>query len=130
MPFFKRLFSNSLSLSILVISLTALLTYGLSIPKLGFYYDDWFMLWSGATRGADSLIPLFSLDRPFMGMIYSVFFRMFGDTIAGWHWLALLFRVMGAMAFYWILNLAWPRRNKSLYVPAAMLFVVFPGFLA
>lgn len=130
MLFLKRTFSNSLLPPIFMVALTALLIYGLSIPRLGFYHDDWYMLWSGASRGTGSLIPLFSLDRPFMGVIYSFFYQIFSDTIAGWHWLALVFRVAGAMAFYWILNLAWPRRNHSLYVLAAMLFVVFPGFLA
>lgn len=130
MNFLKRLSSHNLIFAILMVFLTALLTYGLSISKLGFYHDDWYMLWSGASRGAESLVPLFSLDRPFMGVIYSGFYQVFGDTITGWHWLALLFRVAGAIAFYWILNLAWFRQNKTVYILAAMLFVVFPGFLA
>jgi hypothetical protein len=130
MSFIKRYSSHSLILAILLVALTAILTYGTSFTRLGFYYDDWYMLWSGASRGADSLIPLFSLDRPFMGVVYTGFYRLFGDAPLGWHWLALFFRIAGAMAFYWILNLVWPKQNKNLYVLAAALFVVFPGFLA
>jgi hypothetical protein len=113
-----------------MICLTAVLTHGLAIPGLGYYYDDWYMLWSGASRGASSLVPLFSTDRPFMGIIYSGFYRLIGDNIAGWHLFALLFRILGACAFYWILNLAWPTQKKNMFVLAGMLFVVFPGFLA
>lgn len=127
--FFKKLLSNGSLLAVLMISLTAVLTHGLSIPRLGYYYDDWYMLWSGASRGSDSLIPLFSMDRPFMGVIYSIFYRFIRDNIVGWHIFALLFRVAGAVAFYWILNIVWPKL-KSISVLSAMLFVVFPGFLA
>ncbi len=116
-------------LAIIMISLTAILTYGIMIPKLGYYYDDWYTIWSGVSRGAESLVPLFSLDRPFMGNIYSFFFRIIGENIAGWHIFALIFRIIGAFAFYWILKLVWPKQ-RELPILAAMLFVVFPGFLA
>ncbi|MBI9048901.1 MAG: hypothetical protein JEZ00_05765 [Anaerolineaceae bacterium] len=126
----QRYLSNHYVLAVLMISLTAVLTHGIAIPELGYYHDDWYMLWSGAFRGTSSLISLFSTDRPFMGIIYSGFYALIKDHIWGWHVLALLFRVSGACFFYWILNLVWPRENKSLYVLAGMLFVIFPGFLA
>jgi len=116
-------------LAIALIVLTALLTHGWMIPRLGYYYDDWYMLWSGASRGAGSLIPLFSLDRPFMGVLYSLMYRVIGDSIWGWHLSALFFRIAGGVAFYWILLLAWPKL-KNLATLTAMIFVVFPGFLA
>ena len=116
-------------LAILLISLVAVLTHGVNIPRLGYYYDDWYMLWSAAARGVSSLMPLFSMDRPFMGVIYTLFYHLIGQNIAGWHLAALFFRILGGIAFYWILNLAWPKL-KSLSVLASMLFVVFPGFLA
>lgn len=112
-----------------MISLTAIITHGLIIPRLGYYYDDWYMLWSGASRGVDSLIPLFSMDRPFMGVIYSGYYRLIGQNILGWHLFALLYRILSGIAFYWILSMVWPKL-KSLFVLSAMLFVVFPGFLA
>ncbi|OJX45959.1 MAG: hypothetical protein BGO78_03475 [Chloroflexi bacterium 44-23] len=126
---FKGRISEGPLLALIMISLTAGVTYGIMIPKLGFYYDDWYMLWSGVSRGATSLISLFSFDRPFMGIIYSFFFRVIGPNIAGWHIFALIFRISGAFAFYWILILVWPKQ-KELSILAAMLFVVFPGFLA
>jgi hypothetical protein len=126
---FRARLSDGPILAILMITLTCLLTQGLMIPRLGYYYDDWYMLWSGASRGASSLIPLFSLDRPFMGVIYSLFYRLIGESIPGWHLFALLFRIAGGIAFYWILTLVWPKL-KSLSILSAMLFAVFPGFLA
>jgi hypothetical protein len=126
---FKGQLTEGPLLAIIMISLTALLTYGIMIPNLGYYYDDWYTIWSGVSRGAESLISLFSLDRPFMGNIYSFFFRIIGENVAGWHIFALIFRISGAFAFYWILKLVWPKQ-RELPILAAMLFVVFPGFLA
>lgn len=124
-----KLFKNEAFLAILLVFLTTLITYGIKIPELGYYHDDWYVLWSGQARGAESLIPLFSTDRPFMGVIYSYLYRLLGDSIAGWHWYALLWRFIGGMAFYWILRLVWPSQR---YMAALMtvLFIVYPGFLS
>ena len=46
--------------SVLMITITAVIVHGLAIPRLGYYHDDWYMLWSGAFRGNTSLISLFS----------------------------------------------------------------------
>jgi len=130
--FFKKFegrLSNRPLLAIALISLTAVITYATAFRGLGYYYDDWYTLWSGVSRGADSLIPLFSRDRPFMGVIYSLFFHLVDTNILGWHWLALLFRIVSGIAFFWILQQVFPKL-KELAVLAAMLFVVFPGFLA
>src|SRR5512135_3666833 len=105
----KKLSSDGPILAIIMISLTAIITHGISIPSLGYYHDDWYMLWSGASRGAESMIPLFSLDRPFMGVIYVGFYRLIGENILGWHLMTLLERIAGGIAFYWILTMVWPK---------------------
>lgn len=124
-PFFK----NETFVSTLLILLTTVITYGVSIPQLGYYHDDWFVLWSGHVRGAESLIPLFSTDRPFMGVVYSVVYRLLGDAVINWHLYALLWRFIGGLAFFWILRLIWPN-HKYLTTLMAVLFIVYPGFLS
>ncbi|HET9913247.1 MAG TPA: hypothetical protein VFQ13_15230 [Anaerolineales bacterium] len=125
----QKLFSNETFIAILIIFLTTLLTYGVSIPKLGYYRDDWYLLWSGQARGAASIIPLFSTDRPFMGVVYSFVYRLLGDTIVNWHLYALLWRFIGGLAFFWILRLLWPN-HKYLTTVMTVLFIVYPGFLS
>ena len=51
------------------------------------------------------------------------------DSIIGWHLYALLWRFIGALAFFWILRLLWPQQ-KYLTTLMTMLFVVYPGFLS
>ncbi len=125
----QKLLKNETFLAILLIFLTTLITYGLSIPKLGYYHDDWFLLWSGAARGAGSIIPLFQSDRPFMGVVYSFVYQLLGDASLNWHLYALLWRFIGALAFFWIVRLLWPK-NKSLTVLMTILFIIYPGFLS
>ena len=125
----QNLFKNETSIAILLILLTTVITYGVSISKLGYYHDDWFVLWSGQARGAESIIPLFSTDRPFMGAIYSFVYRLLGDTIINWHLYALLWRFIGGLAFFWILRLIWPDQ-KYITTLMAVLFIIYPGFLS
>jgi hypothetical protein len=125
----QKFLKNETFIATLLIFLTTLVTYGISIPKLGFYYDDWYLLWSGQARGAESIISLFSTDRPFMGVVYSVVYRFLGDAIINWHLYALLWRFIGGLAFFWILRLVWPN-NKYLTTLMAVLFVIYPGFLS
>jgi hypothetical protein len=125
----QKLLNNEILIAILLILLTTVLTYGLSISRLGYYHDDWYMLWSGEARGAQSIIPLFSTDRPFMGVVYSYLYRLLGDAIANWHWYALLWRFLGGLAFFWILRLLWPR-EKYITTLMTVLFIVYPGFLS
>ena len=125
----QKLFKNETFIAILLIFFATVLTYGLVIPKLGYYYDDWYLLWSGQSRGAASLISLFSTDRPFMGVVYSITYRFLGDTIINWHLYALLWRFIGGLAFFWILRLIWPN-HKYLTTLMAVLFIVYPGFLS
>ena len=120
---------NETFLSVLLILLTAIITYGLSIPRLGYYHDDWYLLWSGQARGAASIISLFSTDRPFMGVVYSYVYRLLGDSLLGWHLYALLWRLVGGLAFFWILRLLWPGQ-KYLTTLMTVLFLVYPGFLS
>jgi hypothetical protein len=125
----QKLFKNETFVAALLILLTTVITYGVSIPKLGYYHDDWFVLWSGQARGAQSLIPLFSTDRPFMGVVYSFLYRFLGDTIINWHLYALLWRFIGGLAFFWILRLIWPNQ-KYITTLMAVLFIIYPGFLS
>ncbi len=125
----QNLFKNETLIAALLILLTTVITYGVSIPKLGYYHDDWFVLWSGHVRGAGSLISLFSTDRPFMGVVYSFVYRLLGDTVINWHLYALLWRCIGGLAFFWILRLIWPNQ-KYLTTLMTVLFVVYPGFLS
>ncbi len=125
----KKIINNEVFFAILLIFFTSIITYGVSIPKLGYYYDDWYLLWSGNSRGVESIVSLFSTDRPFMGVVTSVTYSFLGDKIINWHIYALLWRFIGGAAFFWIIRLTWPDK-KYISTIMSVLFIVYPGFLS
>lgn len=105
-----------------------LFTYGVLIPKLGFYRDDWYMLQIGQERGAEGLIAIFQTDRPFIGYLFAIYHRLLGTAPLGWHIVALVYRMIGGIAFLWLVRLLFPdRRDFALW--STVLYVVYPGFL-
>jgi hypothetical protein len=102
--------------------------------RLGFYRDDWYMLWSAITRGANSIIDLFSIDRPFMGYTYALTYRLLGNSPLPWQIYAYVLKILGALAVYGILRLIWPENNRAAGYGAAatagaLIYLLYPGFL-
>jgi len=118
---------NELWFAILLTIFTALLTHAVLIPKLGFYRDDWYMLLIGQNGGGGAIIPLFQSDRPFIGYLYAIDFRLLGTTPIYWHLVVLLVKIIGDLAFLWLVRLLWPNhKTETLFL--TMLYVVYPGF--
>lgn len=133
MSFFQKLryhfvaSSRESLVSILVLVAGTLLTYGVLIPGLGFYRDDWYMLWAGQAQGAQGIIALFKIDRPFVGLLYSWDYMLLGKTPLHWHLYGLLLKLLCVLAVYWLARLIWPDRNlEATFI--ALLFAVYPGF--
>jgi len=114
--------------SILLIIITTALTYGALIAQLGYYRDDWYMLWVGQAQGPAGIIQLFQTDRPFIGWLYALDYRMLGDSPLGWHIYALILKILGVLAFFWLARLIWPEKRVETTF-AALLFALYPGFL-
>jgi hypothetical protein len=113
--------------AVLLIILTTLLTYGTQISKLGFYRDDWYLLWTKESQGMQGLINLFRGDRPFVGWLYVFDFSILGVSPFGWHLYALLIKLASALAFLWLVRSLWPdRKLETTFI--TLLFVVYPGF--
>jgi hypothetical protein len=107
--------------------ITCFLAYGLLIPWLGFYWDDWPYLWFAKTLGASGFIDVFSRDRPFLAVLYSIVLPVLGSKPVVWQLFALVWRWLAALAFWWVLRLLWPNKPRQAFW-ASLLFVVYPGF--
>lgn len=116
------IWSVPITLLILVV-----LSYGLRVFRLGFFWDDWPYLWFFERFGPDGIIRAFSGDRPFLSFIYISSLTVFGHSIQGWQIFALFARWLCSVGLWWALALAWPRQaGKAAW--AAILFTVYPGF--
>jgi len=95
---------------------------------LGYYNDDWYLMYAGVSQGAEKFHDVFAIDRPLRGYFVGWMFEIFGVH----PWLyglgAFLMRCLGALGLLWILRILWPTERKTIYA-AVVLFIVYPGFL-
>lgn len=110
----------------LMLLLLCVLSYGLLIGSLGFYWDDWQMVWAWHSQGRQGLIGAFA-DRPFLGWLYAITTPLLGENPLGWHVVALFARWLSAVALWWLLRALWPNRERE-NACIAFLFAVYPGF--
>ncbi len=122
-----RRWDPEIFLSIVLLALTVVLAYGTLIPQLGFYHDDWYLVWSGESQGLDGIRALFTTDRPFLGILYALDYAALGASPLGWHIYALILRLAGVLAFFWLLRIVWPQKRAETTL-IALLFAVYPGF--
>ena len=122
----KNLFQNhkwAIPTWLLVLTILA---YGLLTPTLGFYFDDWpviYMIQSGA-----NFWDFYQFDRPFSAWTYVLTAPILGTSPFLWHTFTLLLRWTTTLLLWWVLGLIWPGKKKET-TWIAMLFAVHPVFL-
>ena len=110
-----------------LIVLVTLITYGVLIPQLGFYRDDWYLFSTAQSQGSAGVIALFQIDRPLVGYFYAFGIQLLGTSPLAWQLATLFMRLAGNLAFFWLMRLLWPQR-KTETLAAALLFSVYPGY--
>lgn len=108
-------------------ALTTIVAYGLLLPLLGFYWDDWPFAWIARFLGPSEFIPAFLGFRPFLGPIFFLTTSLLPADPLAWQILALVVRFLTAWAAWYALEQVWPS-NRDLAVSAALLFLLFPGY--
>jgi hypothetical protein len=103
------------------------LAYGLLIPTLGFYWDDWPYAWINHMYGPSGFPEYVALDRPHSAWIFMLLTYFLGEDPLGYHISSLLFFWLCVVLFWVLLRQLWPRHPREA-LWAAMLFAVYPGF--
>ena len=83
------------------------LAYGLMIRRLGFYWDDWEILYLSSAARYPGQIFLYSF-RPLHVLLDIVTVRALGFSPLPWHLLMLAIRYLGALVFWKLLAAVWP----------------------
>lgn len=104
------------------------LAFGLMIPWLGFYWDDWPVILTGRLLGVEGYTAFYQYDRPVSAWTYILTFPLLGSSPVRWHLFTLLLRWLTSLAMWWTLVLLWPNRKREL-TWAAFLFAVYPVFI-
>lgn len=110
-----------------VILLLVLLAYGLLIPWMGFYWDDWPFAWFLRFFGPAEFIESFRPFRPFLGPIFQLTTTLFGGGPFTWQVIGLTTRFLLSLVLWFALRLVWPAQKQNL-MWVVFLFTVYPGY--
>ena len=112
----------------LVLLLSVFAAFGLLIPWLGLYWDDWPVVYMHKTLGVGGFWDFYQYDRPFSAWTYIVFSPLLGDRPWIWQVFTLLLRWMTAVFVWLSLRIIWPRRTQQTFW-VSLLFAVIPIFV-
>ncbi len=110
-----------------LLALVTLLSYGLVLTRLGFYWDDWAFAFLSHFYGPAELIKAFSAYRPFLGPIFFLTTTLFDSVPLLWQLFGLVIRFTTAFACWWMLLQIWPN-HKNQILAVTLIFLVYPGY--
>lgn len=105
-----------------------LISFGLLIPWLGFYWDDWPSIYYLHVLGPRGFIDAFAVDRPTLGWFFMLTSSIVGESMLAWQIFGLLSRWLSCLALWWMLRVLWPNHDRQV-TWTALLFAAYPGFL-
>jgi len=113
----------------LIFFVLCFLSYGLLLPFIGYYLDDWYLIWFKHIFGAIDLIKYFNLDRPLMSYFFIVANFILGGSERPMVWQAfgVFTRWLSVVALWQMLNTIWPNAKRQNTL-VALLATVYPGF--
>ena len=103
-----------------------MITYGLHLKLMGFYWDDWPWVWFSHIAGPTGMLKIDVGHRPLSGVVLFIGSLVGGESPLRWQMYNLFLRLGGVLALYWMLNQIWVDarwRNKWI----SLVFLVYPG---
>ncbi|HEX9596183.1 MAG TPA: hypothetical protein VF982_04835, partial [Anaerolineales bacterium] len=107
--------------------LLCLMAYAPLISTLGFYWDDWQVIFHTQSGRLLALPQMYSFDRPYSVWTAMLSVPLLDSHPLAWHLFALIVRWLLVLAMAWSLALAWPRAKGAVQW-AALLFAVYPAY--
>ncbi len=111
----------------LLLLLTMLAAYGYQINRMGFYWDDWPIVYLASLKDANHFWEFYAYDRPLSAWLYVALTPMLGIKPVAWQVFAILARWVGCLGFWVFFKQLWPERKMEAGF-AALLLAVYPGF--
>ena len=84
---------------LLLVTLIVGISYGICIPKLSFYGDDWIYIYNYHIAGEKSFTLFTQWDRPYSAWIYILTSAAFGEGPLGYNLYVLLMRWLAVFLF-------------------------------
>jgi hypothetical protein len=105
-----------------------LLAFGVLLPNLGYYWDDWVFVYFFDSRELGELWDFASYYRPLSVWFYYLTVPLLGDNPLSWQIFALALRWLTAWSLWAVLCKLWPARWRET-AWMALIFAVYPTFL-
>ena len=121
-----KIFSSKFFVPI-ILFFFSFISFGIFIPSLGLYSDDWIFLTIYQKFGHDGLTQYFQTNRPVWGWLYQLSLPIFGKSVILWHVFAMFAQLSCGLAFRKLYLLLWPDKKLSALI-GSILFILFPGF--
>lgn len=104
------------------------LAFGLLIPTLGFYQDDWVFIYNHYALGPQGIWEFLHYDgTPLVSYLSNLQFALLGYAPLNWHIASLLSRWLTVLVFWLILRRLWPEHPRQTFF-SALLFALHPFF--
>jgi hypothetical protein len=103
-----------------------IISYGLTL-SLGYFWDDWFVMWNFHAMGSRGVFESYVMDRPVHGYLLGYLMQILGETPVIWHFTALLVRYLGVVVSWLILRRLWPKQTLENAITATLI-AIYPGF--
>lgn len=108
--------------------LAGLLAFGLLLPSLGFFQDDWHFIHYGSAAGARGMLEFLTMDgRPTAAWVYATLYPLLGFSPLPWHVLSLTLRLAAVLLAFSTLTALWPARPRTNLL-ASFFFLLYPFF--
>src|SRR5512138_2969197 len=124
MPMEKMDSTNSNKTLVYLLAILAVVGALVYLPlagRLGYYKDDWFLIFDAHTQGAQFFHEIYSIDRPARAYVMQLAYSLFGDRVVYYHLSAWLFRLLASWALFWALEMIWPKHRNSNFLIALLL---------
>jgi len=113
----------------IVFLLVLIPAFGIFIPQLGIYQDDWVFVYNAYARGSQGLREFLNADgTPFSSFINIALFQVLGIRPVHWHLSALIVRWLTVIGFWLLLRKLWTRNPLQVFL-VGVIFAVHPFFV-
>jgi len=108
--------------------LSCALAFGLLIPNLGYFQDDWNFVFNYYSFGEKGLLEFLQYDgRPYAAWIFITGFSILGLKPLYWHIAELLLKWLTGYVLWLVFRSIWPNHNRQTFT-ASIIFLLYPFF--
>lgn len=111
----------------LLLFVIGMISYVISYPPLGFYWDDWQAVFLYQNQNIQIMRDFFVFDRPFSSWTYEVVFPLLSMKPLVWQIFTMLLRVLAIWSIVGAFELIWSGW-KNIFRWTGALLLVFPSF--